>query len=248
MIQLPGVTVQTILIVEDNADIAGLLALHVRDLQCQATIAENGSDALDLIADNHYDLVLLDLMLPGVDGHAVCRSLRQQPVYTPVIMLTSKSTELDRVVGLEIGADDYVTKPFSVPELMARIKAQLRRSKAQLEPLPVSQQEVIRFGSLSMDLARRQVTVEGNDVDLTAREFDLLHFFISHPGRVFNRAQLLEHVWGYGYDGYEHTVNSHINRLRNKIEQNPSQPDFILTVWGVGYRCCEVPPNVAHAV
>ena len=239
---------QSILIVEDNADIAGLLALHVRDLQCQPTIAENGNAALELIASNHYDLVLLDLMLPGVDGHSVCRSLRQQPVYTPVIMLTSRSTELDRVVGLEIGADDYVSKPFSVPELMARVKAQLRRSRAQLETVPLSQQEIIRFGSLSMDLARRQVTVDGNHVELTAREYDLLHFFISHPGRVFNRAQLLEHVWGYGYDGYEHTVNSHINRLRNKIEQNPSQPDFILTVWGIGYRCCEVPPNVAHAV
>lgn len=243
-----GRIVHNILIVEDNADIADLVALHLRDLQCQVMVAENGTDALQLIENNHYDLVLLDLMLPGADGHSVCRYLRQRSGYTPVIMLTSKSSELDRVVGLEIGADDYVTKPFSVPELMARVKAQLRRNQALKESVSLPEQEIIRFGVLCMDPGRRQVTIRGDDVELTAREFELLHFFIRHPGRVFSRMQLLEHVWGYGYEGYEHTVNSHINRLRNKIEQDPANPDFILTVWGVGYRCCEIPPNVAHAV
>lgn len=237
-----------ILVVEDNIDIARLIRLHVQDLHCEATLAENGGQAMALIDGNRYDLVILDLMLPEVDGLAVCRHLRQQAEYTPVIMLTSRSAELDRVVGLEIGADDYVTKPFSIPELMARIKAQLRRSEAQAMAPGVESREIIEFGALRMDLARRRVSIDSSEIDLTAREFDLLHFFLSYPGRVFNRGQLLEKVWGYGYEGYEHTVNSHINRLRNKIEQDPAHPRYILTVWGVGYRCSESPPDVAHAV
>ena len=231
-------TKRQILIIEDNPDIARLVQLHTQDLNCDSTIAADGKQAIEFIDTNTYDLVILDLMLPEVDGLAVCRHLRTQPQYTPVIMLTSKSTELDRVLGLEIGADDYVTKPFSIPELVARIKAQLRRSEANSKTIPTTQTK-IEYGGLRVDSNKRQVNLDEREVELTAREFDLLYFFITHPGHVFSRNQLLEQVWGYGYDGYEHTVNSHINRLRAKIEQDPAKPHYILTVWGVGYRFCE---------
>ncbi len=240
-------SVSQILIVEDNPDIARLVQLHVQDLNCDSTVAADGGKAIELIDKNKYDLVILDLMLPEVDGLAVCRHLRAQPSYTPVIMLTSKSTELDRVLGLEIGADDYVTKPFSIPELVARIKAQLRRNQAH-SSVTVTTASKLEHGGLSVDVDKRKVLVDGREVILTAREFDLLYHFLTHPGHVFSRNQLLEQVWGYGYDGYEHTVNSHINRLRAKIEQDPAKPQYILTVWGVGYRFCENPPNDAHTL
>lgn len=236
-----------ILIVEDNNDLAHLIQLHLKDLNVDAEIAADGRRALELLDDNDYDLVILDLMLPEVDGLEVCKQLRAHPGYTPVIMLTSKSSELDRVLGLEIGADDYVTKPFSIAELMARIKAQLRRSQVQTTE-SISNGQVLIFGRLKVDIDKRQVFRGGEEVELTAREFDLLTHFLSHPGHVYNRNQLLEQVWGYGYDGYEHTVNSHINRLRAKIEQDPAKPEYILTVWGVGYRCCENAPHTPHAV
>jgi len=230
-------TVRHILIIEDNPDIARLVQLHTQDLNCDSTIAADGRQAVELINTNVYDLIILDLMLPEVDGLAVCRHLRTQTHYTPVIMLTSKSTELDRVLGLEIGADDYVSKPFSIPELIARIKAQLRRSEANSRA--TTTQTKLECGSLCIDSDKRQAHLDGHEVELTAREFDLLYYFMTHPGHVFSRNQLLEQVWGYGYDGYEHTVNSHINRLRAKIEQDPAKPHYILTVWGVGYRFCE---------
>lgn len=227
-----------ILIIEDNEDIARLIQLHLQDLDCHSTIAADGQQGIDFIDQEKYDLVILDLMLPKVDGLAVCRHIRSQQSYTPVIMLTSKSTELDRVLGLEIGADDYVTKPFSIPELIARIKSQLRRSEAQSTPNNNAITQ-LKSGGLRMDSDKRLVQLNATDIELTAREFDLLFFFITHPGHVFSRTQLLEHVWGYGYDGYEHTVNTHINRLRAKIEENPAKPHYILTVWGVGYRFFE---------
>jgi DNA-binding response OmpR family regulator len=154
-------------------------------------------------------------------------------------MLTSKSSELDRVLGLEMGADDYVTKPFSIRELLARVKAIFRRvdelksEKQEHAPVPLT------AGELTIDPVKRLVTVRDIPVDLTAKEFDLLHHFALNPGRVFTRSQLLDKVWGYGHEGYEHTVNSHINRLRSKIEKDPSQPDYVLTVWGVGYKFAE---------
>jgi DNA-binding response OmpR family regulator len=178
---------------------------------------------------------MLDLRLPGPDGLSICRALRRDQAYTPVLMLTSKSSELDRVLGLELGADDYVTKPFSVSELMARVKAIFRRVES-LDKRYSAETETIHLGALVIDTAGRGVTVQGQPISLTAREFDLLLHFVRHPGQVFSRAQLLDSVWGYGHEGYEHTVNSHINRLRAKIEQNPSQPEYIVTVWGVGYK------------
>ena len=227
-----------LLIVEDNADIASLIQLHAKDIDCAADIAADGKQALEMFKQNDYQLVILDLMLPEVDGLEVCRQLRASTSYVPILMLTSKSSELDRVLGLEVGADDYITKPFSIPELMARIKVQFRRNDA-LRLKDNSQSSHIRFGELSIDTAKRLVTVEGREVTLTAREFELLLHFASNPGLVYTRLQLLEQVWGYNYEGYEHTVNSHINRLRAKIEKDPTMPLYILTVWGVGYRFFE---------
>lgn len=224
-----------LLIVEDNTDIAKLIQLHARDIDCEADIAPDGKRALEMFAQQNYELVILDLMLPEVDGLEVCRTLRAQADYVPILMVTSKSAELDRVIGLEAGADDYIGKPFSIVELMARIKAQFRRIEA-MQTTDASAAAVIKVADLVIDTAQRKVSIASKEVLLTAREFDLLLHFASHPGRVYSRMQLLEQVWGYHYEGYEHTVNSHINRLRAKIENNPARPEYILTVWGVGYR------------
>jgi DNA-binding response OmpR family regulator len=175
-------------------------------------------------------------MLPGLDGLEVCRRLRGASRHTPVLMLTARTTELDRVLGLELGADDYLTKPFSIMELLARVKAIIRRAGLADTRRPDNGPDIIRINGLLIDPARRAVSVDDSAVELTAREFDLLHYFASHPGQVFSRQQLLNSVWGYGHDGYEHTVNSHINRLRKKIERDPADARYILTVWGVGYK------------
>ena len=225
------------LIVEDDPDIAGLVQLHLRDIRCEADVAGDGEVALELFQQRDYDLVVLDLMLPGVDGLEVCRRLRAAPGYVPILMLTARSTELDRVVGLEIGADDYLTKPFSVPELLARIKALFRRAESLgRTALAEPDRATLVRGELRIDADLRQVCIGGRQVSLTAKEFDLLWHFAGHPGRVYTRLQLLDQVWRYNHDGYEHTVNSHINRLRAKIEDDPSNPRYILTVWGVGYK------------
>jgi len=228
----------SLLIVEDNADIASLIQLHAKDIDCEADIAPDGKQALQMFEKKDYQLVILDLMLPEVDGLEVCRQLRAKTSYVPILMLTSKSSELDRVLGLEVGADDYVTKPFSIPELMARIKAQFRRAEA-LVSKDKTQTTNLCFGDVTIEAAKRQVAIEGQEIDLTAKEFDLLLHFANSPGLVFTRMQLLEQVWGYQYEGYEHTVNSHINRLRAKIEKDPAKPVYILTVWGVGYKFFE---------
>lgn len=226
-----------VLIVEDEPDIARLVQTHLGDIGCEAAIAANGAEAMKLFAKYDYQLVVLDLMLPDIDGLTLCRGMRESAGYVPILMLTAKSTELDRVLGLEMGADDYLTKPFSIPELLARIKALFRRVDALSQARDAQQtDEIIQQAGLTIDTATRQVTVQGREVELTAKEFDLLLFFARHPGRVFSRVQLLDQVWGYNHDGYEHTVNSHINRLRGKIETDPAKPDYILTVWGVGYK------------
>ena len=191
--------------------------------------------------EGNYDLVVLDVMLPGRDGLSVCRELRGGGGYVPILMLTAKSTELDRVLGLELGADDYLTKPFSIPELKARVRALFRRVDALALAAVESSAPTnsVVYGGLTVDPDRHRVTVDGRKVELTAREFDLLLFFARNPGRVYSRAQLLDRVWGYNHDGYEHTVNTHINRLRSKIEQDAADPRYILTVWGVGYKFAE---------
>lgn len=230
-----------VLIVEDDRDIAHLVELHLRDAGYAVTVAYDGRLGLEQALSQTYDLVILDLTLPGVEGLEVCRKLRAKPNYPLILMLTARSTELDRVLGLEIGADDYLTKPFSMRELLARVKALLRRAEAlgALPALCPENETVIRGGPLVVDSGKREVTLAGKQVSLTAKEFDLLFLFACHPARVYTRAQLLDLVWGLGYEGFEHTVNSHINRLRAKIENNPAQPRYLLTAWGVGYKFAE---------
>jgi DNA-binding response OmpR family regulator len=226
-----------VLIVEDDPDIAALVAMHLKDIDCEAEIASNGKAGLDAYKARKFDLVVLDLMLPGLDGLSICREIRATGDYVPILILTAKSSELDRVLGLEIGADDYLTKPFAMAELLARIKALLRRVEALAEKARQGQQKKrIEYDGLVVDVEKHKVSVKDRPVDLTAREFDLLQHFASHPGHVFTRAQLLDQVWGYNHEGYEHTVNTHINRLRAKIEADPASPRYILTVWGVGYK------------
>jgi DNA-binding response OmpR family regulator len=227
-----------ILVVEDNLDLADLLVMHLRDTGYTVQKAGDGRAALERLEAEPFDLLVLDLMLPDLDGLDICRRLRARPHYLPILILTARSTELDRVLGLEVGADDYLTKPFSIRELLARVKALFRRVDAMAETTH-QPQEVLRVDRLTIDPARRRVLRDGEEVHLTSREFDLLLHFASHPGLVYSRAQLLDLVWGYGHDGYEHTVNSHINRLRAKIECTPAAPRYILTVWGVGYKFAE---------
>jgi len=228
---------RSVLIIEDNPAIAELVSMQVTDLGMAPVLANRGDDGLARFRQGGIDLVVLDLMLPGLDGLAVCREIRTAPDYVPVLILTAKSTELDRVLGLEMGADDYLTKPFSVAELGARIKALFRRVDALSARATAAPKSVeIKVDDLRIDPLRRRVFVKDAEVELTAREFDLLWHFASHRGRVFSRAQLLDSVWGYNHQGYEHTVNTHINRLRNKIETDPAEPRYVQTVWGVGYR------------
>ena len=225
-----------ILVVEDDRDIAHLVALHLQDLGADVSVTHDGGVALEAALNRAFDLVILDLMLPGVDGLEICRRLRARSNYTPILMLTARSADVDRIVGLEIGADDYLTKPFNIRELIARVKALLRRVDALSRPETADAPPVLEFGALVIDVVKRKVTLNGDAIDLTAKEFDLLLQFARNPGRVYTRAQLLDLVWGYGHDGYEHTVNSHINRLRNKLEKDSAKPAYILTVWGVGYK------------
>lgn len=233
------VLISKVLIVEDDQDIAHLVELHLRDAGYSIDIAHDGRTGLERATAQDYDLVILDLSLPGVEGLEVCRSLRARPRYPLILMLTARSSEMDRVLGLEIGADDYLTKPFGIRELLARVRALLRRAEALGTAAAYAvdgQQDALVRGALAIDPASREVAAEGITLSLTAREFDLLLLLARHPGRVYTRAQLLDLVWGLSYEGYEHTVNSHINRLRAKIEKNPAQPRFLLTAWGVGYK------------
>ncbi|MGB5707018.1 MAG: response regulator transcription factor [Arenicellales bacterium] len=228
------------LVVEDNADLAKLVQLHLRDINLETDIANNGQTALDMFSARQYDMLVLDIMLPELDGLEVCKRIRQVDRQIPILMLTAKAEEIDKVVGLEIGADDYLTKPFGVAELTARIKALLRRVDPYLTSDLCSEPCIVSHGDLEIDQAKHLVRVDGNEVALTAREFELLTHFLRHPGRVFTRTELLENVWGYSNGIYQHTVNSHINRLRAKIEKDPAKPAYIVTVWGVGYKLVDL--------
>jgi len=233
---LPVSMTKKILVIEDNADIARLVMVNLRGKQLHVDHAADGRTGLDMARTGNYDMTILDLMLPEVDGLDICRTLRDEKVFTPILMLTARTSELDRVLGLEVGADDYLTKPFSVPELVARVNAILRRSERYQAESVAPPGAPLQFGELQVDPDRRQVRIADHNIELTAREFDLLWHFASHPERVFTRNQLLDSVWGYGHAGYEHTVNSHINRLRGKIEADPAKPRYVITVWGVGYK------------
>jgi len=235
-----------VLVVEDDPDIGRLVTLQLSELDCECRLITDGITALAEAQAGRYDLVILDIMLPRMDGLEICRRLRAGERHTPILMLTAKSSEIDRVLGLELGADDYLTKPFSMLELAARVKGVFRRAdqaRAATEAATTGgAPQLIEAGGLRIDLQRHEVLLAGQAVELTAKEFELLAFFARSPGRVFTRAQLLDQVWGYTHSGYEHTVNSHINRLRNKIERDPANPDYVQTVWGVGYKFAEPKP------
>ncbi len=230
---------EKILIIEDDPDISDLLELNLRDAGYQTELASNGEIGLNKALENDYDLICLDIMLPKLDGMEVLKKIREEKKTIPILMLTSKSEELDKVLGLELGADDYLTKPFSLRELLARVKAIMRRVNAVKKEANSDAQTEIHFPGLSINLEKRKVFRNNKPVELTAKEFDLLALFAAHPGRAYSRQELLDIVWGYQFDGYDHTVNSHINRLRSKIEADPSNPTYIQTVWGVGYRFVE---------
>ncbi|MEH6448289.1 MAG: response regulator transcription factor [Oleispira sp.] len=223
-----------ILVIEDDQDINKLVAMNLKDMNHDVDTCGNGRRGFEMASNGQYDLMVLDLMLPEMDGLEICRTLRAANIITPILMLTARDSEADRVVGLEMGADDYLTKPFSVRELQARVKAMLRRMDMLNKPAPPADELVI--DNLVINVGQRKVVLCDQEIELTSTEFDLLIYMARQPGMVFSRAQLLDSVWGYQHSGYEHTVNSHINRLRNKLEINPSKPDYILTVWGVGYK------------
>ncbi len=228
----------SVLIIEDDERITELLEIHLRDLDCRTTTVGDGKEGLRMATEQMFDLIVLDIMLPGMDGLEVCRRLRADRNHTPILMLTAKSEEIDKVLGLETGADDYLTKPFSVREFIARVKALFRRIELITKSLPESSAN-FSFHGLVIDREMRRVMLDEKKIELTPREFDLLTLFAFHPGRTYTREELLNTVWGYQYDGYEHNVNSHINRLRSKIEADMSHPKFIRTTWGVGYRFCD---------
>ncbi|MCJ8312354.1 MAG: response regulator transcription factor [Saccharospirillaceae bacterium] len=228
-----------VLVVEDQPDIAELIKINLEQLDINCEIEQDGKQALKRALNKQYDVVILDVMLPSLSGLDICKSLRFEKPEQSIIMLTSKNSELDRVLGLELGADDYMTKPFSILELQARVKSQLR--KVDLlnnieKPKNINEPETLVFDTLTINIKHHQVIRDEIKIELTNLEFDLLLFLANSPGEVFSRTQLLDNVWGYQHAGYEHTVNSHINRLRNKIEINANEPKFIQTVWGVGYK------------
>ncbi|MBU1359710.1 MAG: response regulator transcription factor [Gammaproteobacteria bacterium] len=224
-----------VLIVEDDAHIAELLRMHLHDEGYRVEHAADGTEGMRQLEKGDWDALVLDLMLPGVDGLEICRRARAMTRYTPIIITSARSSEVHRILGLELGADDYLAKPFSVLELVARVRALLRRTDALSRNARMDSGH-LELGNLRIDPIAREVRVDGKPVDLTPREFDLLFFFARHPGKVFSRLDLLNQVWGYQHDGYEHTVNTHINRLRMKVEANPAEPRRILTVWGRGYK------------
>jgi len=225
-----------ILVIEDDPDINKLVSMNLSDMGYQVESCDVGSQGLQMAMSGEFDLIVLDVMLPEMDGLEICRRLRASNNFIPILMLTARDSEADRVVGLEMGADDYLTKPFSVRELQARVKAMLRRVEMLTKSNPVEAKNTLVFGELEIQVNKRQVHLGQKLVELTSTEFDLLLYMAKQPGLVFSRSQLLDKVWGYQHAGYEHTVNSHINRLRTKLEKDASKPEYVLTVWGVGYK------------
>ena len=223
------------LVIEDDHDISNLISINLSDAGFNCTKAHEGKEGLLKAMEETYEIIILDLKLPGMDGFEICRKLRQERINTPIIMLTSKSEEIDKVLGLEMGADDYITKPFSIREFLARVKAVLRRQENSKDN-NTKEEEFITHQKLSINVPKRIVKVYEEAIDLSPKEFDLLVLLASNPGKTYTRMDLLNHVWGVDFEGFEHTVNSHINRLRSKIEKDMNNPEFILTTWGVGYK------------
>ena len=226
-----------VVIIEDDPEIVHLLEIHLKDLGCDVQVENQGDTGLRTVINTQPDLVILDVMLPEMDGIEVCQKIRANDIPSPIMMLTAKSEEIDKVLGLEVGADDYLTKPFSVREFIARVKAIFRRQKMGAEKVSsAALGSVMHFDNLAIDIDMRKVTLAGARVDLSPKEFELLTLLSSNPGKSYDRTKLLDMIWGYDFKGYEHTVNSHINRLRSKIEPDMAHPKFILTTWGVGYK------------
>jgi DNA-binding response OmpR family regulator len=225
-----------VLVVEDDPDISAVIQLHLEGAHCQVSVAAGGRQGLERALTDSFDLIVLDLGLPELDGLEICRQLACKNPRPLILMVTARSTELDRVRGLELGADDYLVKPFSVVELVARVRALLRRPPLAAEAVGNETVRLFSAGALVLDRWERCARLEGQRIELTAREFKLLLWFVQHPLRVFSRAELLDAVWGQGYGGFEHTVNSHLNRLRAKLERNPSHPSMLVTVRGGGYK------------
>ena len=226
-----------VLYVEDDPQIGQLVSDELTAINCVVNWCRSGEAGLQAFRSRAYDLVILDLMLPGLGGLEVCRRIRSVNQHVPIIMLTALAEMRDVVHGLELGADDYVTKPFRSVELMARVKALFRRVEAgRIWRDLVPSEETIQHQQLMIMPVERKVKIDGVRIELTAKEFDLLLLFALNPGRTFSRSDLLDRVWGAAFEGYDHTVNTHINRLRRKIEEHPSDPVYIQTVWGVGYR------------
>jgi DNA-binding response OmpR family regulator len=225
---------KNVLIIEDDKEISNLIEIHLKDLECNVTKVYDGLNGLKSAEDTAFNLIILDIMLPGLNGFEICKQLRKAEIETPILMLTAKSEETDKILGLEFGADDYLTKPFSIREFIARVKAIFRR----VDILTRGNDKVkkIQSGGLAIDVTNRKILLNNIRIELTPKEFELLYLLASHPGRTYTREDLLNLIWGTQYSGYEHTVNSHINRLRSKIEKDVSNPQFILTSWGVGYR------------
>lgn len=234
--RVPASPRRRVLVIEDHRNLANLIQLHLQELACEVKLVFDGSVGLAHAESGQYDLIILDLILPGLDGMEVCRRLRRRERHMPILMVTARVTESDRIAGLDAGADDYLTKPFSVAELAARVRALLRRREYFRADLSLRTPAQHVFGELSIDAAARQVLLRGKRVDLTPKEFELLSLLATNPGKTFTRAQLLDRVWGYNFSGCENTIKSHINRLRNRIEDQPVDPRYIVTVWGVGYR------------
>lgn len=227
---------EKLLVVEDDPAIQRMISDYFRHVGYEVLTAGDGEIGVRLALNDQPTVMILDLMLPKIDGLTVCRQVRERYPTLPIIMLTAKDDVVDKVLGLEMGADDYMTKPFSLRELEARLKSVLRRTRAKVSDKVDSDQAPIVRGNLRIDPARREVTIGDRAVELTPKEFELLSLFASHPGRVYSRKFLLENIWDYTYSGYDRTIDSHINRLRAKIEENPDEPKMVLTVWGVGYK------------
>jgi two-component system, OmpR family, alkaline phosphatase synthesis response regulator PhoP len=226
---------EKILVIEDDTDIVYLMGIHIKDLGYEFDAADNGIQGLEMARMNPYVLIILDVMLPGLDGLSVCSTLRSENITTPIMMLTARAEEFDKVNGLESGADDYLTKPFGVREFSARVKAIIRRESRKAIASDSQTSEQLKHGDLVIDLKKRKVFLANSKVVLTPKEYEVLLLLAQNPGQFFTREQLLKQVWGYDFTGYDHTVSSHINRLRAKIEKDMSQPKYILTSWSVGY-------------
>ncbi len=236
--------VKQVLIIEDDTEISKVVSINLESHGIKTEQVHDGLLGLKRAKSFEFDLIILDIMLPSLDGISICRKLREENYDTPILMLTAKIDEIDLVLSLELEADDYMKKPFSMRELLARVGALIRRSEKTVNKIDEESQEKLQFGELVIDYTKHQVFIREKILNLTVKEFELLTLFAKNPGRVFSRSDLLNTIWGYNFEGYEHTVNTHINRLRNKLETDPSNPKYLLTVWGLGYKFSEQEPII----